>query len=155
MAVSLSDIQEFLGLKQIAIVGVSRKNGAYSRTVFDNLRCAMPHVIPVNPEVDEIEGEQCFRSVSDIYPPPQGAILLVHAGAILGVTRECLRTGVKMVWMRQAGSTSEAHSQAAEECRTAGVKLIEGECPLMFLRGGHWIHHVHASMRKLVGTYPA
>jgi predicted CoA-binding protein len=154
MAASLADIQSFLALKRIAIVGVSRKSGSYSRTVFDDLRRAMQRVIPVNPEVDEIEGEHCFRSVGDLDPAVEGALLLVHAGVILNVARECLRAGVKMIWMRQAASTSEAHRQVAAECRQAGVTLIDGECPLMFLRGGHWIHHVHAGMRKLTGTYP-
>lgn len=154
MASTISDIRSFLALPRIAIVGVSRKEGAYSRTVFEDLRGAMQEVIPVNPEANEIDGEHCFRSVSDIDPAPGGVILLVHAGAILDVARECVLAGVKMLWMRQAESTSEAHRQAAEECRQAGLKVIEGECPLMFLRGGPWIHHLHGGLRKLVGTYP-
>ncbi len=155
MASCLSDIQSFLTLPSIAIVGVSRKEGSYSRTVFHDLRCSIPKVIPVNPEAEEIDGDPCARSVSDLHPVPEGVMLLVHAGAVVDVARECILSGVKMLWMRQGESTSPSHRQAAEECRQAGLKVIEGECPLMFLRGGSWIHHAHAGPRKPVGTDPA
>lgn len=154
MASCLSDIRAFLALPSVAIAGVSRKDGSYSRAVFNDLRCSIPKVIPVNREADEIDGEPCVHSVADLRPASEGVILLVHAGAIVDVARECILAGVKMLWMRQGESASPSHSQAAEECQQAGLKVIEGECPLMFLRGGSWIHHAHAGLRKLVGTYP-
>jgi len=155
MRASRADIERFMALPRIAIVGVSRKEGVYSRIVFKELREAMPEVMPVNPSAEEIDGVPCWFTVNAIHPAPEGAILLVHGGAILETARACVRAGVKMIWMRQGEHASEAHSQAAAECRAAGATVIAGECPLMFLRGGHWIHSLHAGLRKLVHTYPA
>lgn len=155
MTASKANIERFLALPRVAVVGVSRKEGQYSRIVFDELSKAMAEVVPVNPAATEIGGHACAPGVSAMQPPPDGAILLIHAGAILDTARECIRSGVKMVWLRQAESTSEAHSQAVVECHAAGITVITGECPLMFLRGGHWIHRLHAGLRKITGTYPA
>lgn len=155
MTASRANIERFMSLPRVAVVGVSRKQGQYSRIVFEELRKAMADVEPVNPSASEIGGVPCAAGVSALQPPPDGVILLVHAGAILETARECIRAGVKMIWLRQSDSTSEAHSQAVVECHAAGIPVIAGECPLMFLRGGHWIHRLHAGLRKITGTYPA
>lgn len=155
MTASKASIDRFMALPRVAIVGVSRKEGQYSRIVFEELRKAMAEVEPVNPSAAQIAGVPCAESVETMQPPPNGAILLVHAGAILETARQCIRSGVKMVWMRQSEHTSEAHSQAVAECHEAGITVITGECPLLFLRGGHWIHRLHAGLRKITGTYPA
>ena len=155
MTVSKADIDRFLSLPRIALIGVSRKEGQYSRTVFQELRKTVASLTPVNPSAREIDGFSCVASVADVHPSPEGAILLIHAGAVLQTVRDCIRSGVRMIWLRQPESTSEAHRQAAMECRQAGVALIAGECPLMFLKGGHWIHRLHGGLRQLTGTYPA
>jgi predicted CoA-binding protein len=155
MTASRANIERFMALPRVAVVGVSRKEGQYSRIVFEELRKVMAEVEPVNPASSEIGGVPCSPTVAALQPPPDGVILLVHAGAILEIARECIRAGVKMVWLRQSESTSEAHSQAVAECHSAGISVITGECPLMFLRTGHWIHRLHAGLRKITGTYPA
>ena len=154
MTACKADIDRFLSLPHIALIGVSRKQGQYSRTVFQELRKATAALTPVNPNAREIDGAPCSASIADVRPTPGGAILLIHAGAVLQTVRDCIRAGVRMIWLRQAESTSEAHRQAAEECRQAGVVLIAGECPLMFLDGGHWIHRLHGGLRKLTCSCP-
>ena len=70
MTASRANIERFMSLPRVAVVGVSRKQGQYSRIVFEELRKAMTDVEPVNPATTEIGGVPCAASVSALQPPP-------------------------------------------------------------------------------------
>src|ERR1017187_7078098 len=73
---SLALVQDFLGQKRLAVVGVSRKPDDFSRKLFCELRDRGYDVVPVNPEVDEIDGKKCFAHLQDVQPPVDGALLM-------------------------------------------------------------------------------
>jgi hypothetical protein len=50
-----------------------------------------------------------------------------------------------------AGAVSRG---AVEFCRSRGIRVIEGECPFMFLPNAGFPHQFHGFCRKLLGAYP-
>jgi predicted CoA-binding protein len=59
-------IQDFLGQKRFAIVGVSQSPKDFSRTLFREFRDRGYEPVPVNPAASEIEGRPCFKRLQEI-----------------------------------------------------------------------------------------
>lgn len=136
------DIEAFLALKRIAVVGVSRKAASYSRMVFRELRRRGYDVVPVHPEADEIDGMPCAKSLAGIDPPPEAALILTRPDLYNRLAAEARQAGAAAVWFRREGPAVE------------GVAVVSGECPLMWLRGAGWIHRFHRALRRWAGTLP-
>ena len=152
---AMSVIEDFLSQDRIAVVGVSRNPKDFSRTLLRELRTRGYDVIPVNPEMEELEGEPCFAHVQDIQPAPGAAILMTCPEVTQQVVHECAQAGVSKVWMYRAGTTGGSVSEdAIHFCESKGMSVVPGECPLMFLPATGWWHRLHGFVRKITGRYP-
>ena len=147
-------IQDFLGEKRFAIVGVSQSPKDFSRTLFREFRERGYDPVPVNPAAPEIEGQPCFPRVQDIQPPVDGVLLMTSPSVTDAVVRDCAEAGIKRVWMYRAGGRGAVTAAAVEFCESSGISVIPGECPLMFLPGGAWFHRFHGLVKKVAHTYP-
>ena len=150
----LEAIQEFLGQKRLAIVGVSRQPKDFSRALFREFRQRGYEVLPLNPEAREIDGQPCFSRVQDVQPAPDAVLLMTSPGATEKIVHDCAEAGVKRVWMYRAGGKGAVSTEAVEFCKSNGISVVEGECPLMFLPDGAWFHRLHGFIRKIAGSYP-
>jgi len=150
----IQNVRDFLALRRIAVFGASRKRQHYSRMVMKELSACGVAVLPVNPLAAEIGGMRSFGHLTEIQPPPEGALLLVPVHAVVTAVEECLTAGIRHIWIRQADDSAPSFSQAAERARAAGASVVTGECPLMFLPRTAWFHRLHGAVNRLVGTYP-
>ena len=142
-------IDEFLSLKRIAFVGVSRNPRDFSRTLFTELLRRGYDLVPVHPKAAEIEGRPCYAAVSDINPPVEAALVLTPSALAEPVVRDCAAAGVSHVWLHRGVGTGAVSPQAVDFCRTHGIQVVAGECPFMFLPGSGWFHRVHRFFRHL------
>jgi uncharacterized protein len=152
---ALSEIDHFLGLKRLAVVGVSRDPKDFTRKLWQEFAARGYDLVPVHPGASEIDGRPCFARVQDIQPPVEGALLLAPASATDQIVADCAQAGVGAVWMYRAAGQGAVSRNAALFCKSRGIRVVEGECPFMFLPDGMWLHRVHGFCRKLIGTYPA
>ena len=152
---SLQAIHEFLGCRRIAMAGLARDSRHFSRTIFRELRSRGYDVVPVNPNASEIEGVRCYARVCDIDPPVEGALLTTTGAASEAVVRDCADAGVKRVWLYRAAGRGSVTPGAVSLCEQRGISVVPGECIFMFLRDAGWIHALHGTIRKVVGSYPA
>ncbi len=151
---SLNRIQEFLGRKRFAVVGVSRNPKDFTRSLFRDLRRRGYDAVPVNPCVAEVEGVACYPSLAGI-PQPIEAVLLLTKPAVTGeVVKQCCEAGVRQVWMYRATGEGAVSRDAVEFCAAKGIGVIEGECPFMFLEHTGLPHRIHRFCKKLAGRYP-
>jgi predicted CoA-binding protein len=156
MAVStLQAIHDFLACRRIAMAGVARDSRHFSRTIFRDLRSRGYDVVPVNPNAEEIEGLRCYRRVCDIDPPVEAALLTTTGAASEAVVRDCADAGVRRVWFYRAAGRGAVTPGALTFCEQRGISVVPGECIFMFLRNAGWIHSLHRTLRKAVGSYPA
>ena len=51
---------------KIAVAGVSRNPKKFSRVMFNNLRKKGLNLIPINPNVEDLDGEKTYKSVGDL-----------------------------------------------------------------------------------------
>jgi uncharacterized protein len=152
--VSLNTIESFLAQKRIALVGVSRERQNIGATLFEELRRRGHEVFPVNPNAPEMFGQRCFAHVQEIQPPPDAALLLTSPAVTNSVVRDCAKAGIRRIWMYRGGGQGAVSSEAAEFCRTQGIELVPGQCPLMFLHPVRSIHRFHRFLVKITGKYP-
>jgi predicted CoA-binding protein len=150
----LETIRDFLAQKRIAVVGVSRKEKDFNRTVFRDLRKRGYDVVPVNPKASEIDGAPCYGSVHEIMPPVDAALLMTPAGASAAAVRDCVRAGVKRVWLYKAAGAGAVSAEAVDLCEKSGVSLVPGRCPYMFLTPAPFPHNIHGGLLKLFGKWP-
>jgi predicted CoA-binding protein len=152
---AIADIHDFLGRKRIAVVGVSRNAKDFTRLLFREFRLRGYDALPVNPAVSEVDGVSCYRSVAEIAPGAEAALLLTKPEVTESVIEDCLRAGIKSVWFYRATGKGAVSPRASALCREHGIRVVEGECPFMFLPKTGLIHRIHGSCRKLFGRYPS
>src|SRR6266496_4146828 len=100
---SLQIIQDFLGQKRLAVVGVSRQPKDFSLALFRELRKRGYEAVPVNPATEEIDEQPCFARLQAIHPPVDGALLMTSPAVTETVVQGCAEAGIKRVWMYRAG----------------------------------------------------
>src|SRR5512146_851422 len=149
----LADINDFLAQKRLAIIGASRHPQDYTRVVMREFLVRGYEVAPVNPNCPAVEERPCVARVRDIAPAVSAALLFVPAAQMKEVVRECAAAGVRHLWIRQRVDDSDT-AQAIADCRAQGMRVVTGECPLMFLPNVAFFHRFHGMLTKITGRYP-
>jgi len=110
-----------------AVVGCSGDPARDSNRIAGLLQRSGYRIVPVNPQLDEVLGERCYPSLSDI-PPEEGievVDLFRRSDAVAPHVEEAIAIGASAVWM-QLGVTDET---AADRARGAGLKVVMNRCP--------------------------
>jgi len=118
---------DFLAHKRLALVGLSRNPKDFSRYIYNELRGRGYDMVPVNPNLTEIEGAHCFARLQDVQPPVEGALVMTAADQSESVVHDCAEAGINRVWLhRGAGPGAVAffklRSAIGEE--TAGAPVL-------------------------------
>jgi len=111
----------------IAMVGASANSSRPSYFAMKYLKQKGFTVIPVNPGQagQEILGEKVYASLTDIQENVDIVDIFRNSDAALGVTREAIALGAKVVWM-QLGVRNDEAAKLAEE---AGLQVVMNRCP--------------------------
>ncbi len=145
---------DFLVHKRIAVAGVTRAQGSTANMLWQRLRSAGYETFPVNPNADEVEGERCYRSLAAIPGGVDGVLVVTHPDVAPAVVRECATLGIPRVWLHRGPVQGSWSAEAVAECERAGIAVIDGACPLMFLNGGDPPHKVMRWVLGLFGKLP-
>ena len=119
------DIEKILkDSKRIAIVGLSPKTSRDSNKVAQYLLEQGYDVIPVNPGQEQILERTCYKSLEDIPFAFDVANLFINLTRVPPVVEQCIRIGVKTIWM-QLGIV---HNESASKAREAGIEVVMNRC---------------------------
>ena len=154
MPTTIAEIRDFLSLRRIALVGVSRDPKDFSRMLFREMCDKGYDMVPVNPAGNEMEGRRCFGRVQQIQPPVQAVLLMTPPPYTEKVVRDCAEAGIRHVWMHRSGGQGSVSQDAVDFCHEQGIQLVEGLCPFMFLPRTSFFHRLHGLLLKLTGGYP-
>ncbi|MGB7991088.1 MAG: CoA-binding protein [Candidatus Methylophosphatis roskildensis] len=111
-------------VRTIAVVGLSPSPLRPSHGVARALQQFGYKVIPVRPAVDEVLGERAYPTLSDVAEPFDLVDVFRSPEHIAPLVDECLRLGVKAIWL-QDGVVDEA---AARRAADAGVTVVMDRC---------------------------
>lgn len=149
-----TQIEDFLGQKRLAVVGVSRDPKHFTRALYQELQRREYDVVPVNPGVTEIAGQHCYAHVGDVQPAVDGVLVMTKPAVTDQVVRECQAAGICKIWMYRGAGTGAVSPEAVRFCKANGMSVVAGECPFMFLPETPWFHRFHGFCKKLAGSYP-
>ena len=140
-------IQNFIDSKHIGIVGVSRSKMKFGSTAYRTLKQKDYHLYPVNPALETIDGERCYRDVGEL-PGEVDALLITVAPDKAEKIIESLGNGrFRRVWFQRGAD----FSSAAQKARDKGMEVVTGKCILMYAAPVQSIHSFHRFVVKLFG----
>jgi predicted CoA-binding protein len=151
---TMKQVDDFLGLKRIAVVGVSRDPKGFGTVLWQEFRQRRYEAIPVNPVAEEIDGQPCFARVQDIDPPVEGALIMTSAKSTDQVVADCAEAGIKHVWMYGGMAPGAKTKTAVAFCEEHGIDVVAGLCPYMFMEGTPAFHAPHRVWKKITGSFP-
>ncbi|MBA2690797.1 MAG: CoA-binding protein [Burkholderiales bacterium] len=108
----------------IAVVGLSANPQRPSHSVAQYLLANGYQIIPVNPAYNEVLGQKCYASLTDIPQPVDMVDCFRRSTEILPIAEAAIAIGAKTLWM-QIGVVNEA---AAEKARAAGLQVVMDRC---------------------------
>jgi predicted CoA-binding protein len=113
-----------------AIVGATDRPGKYGGIIYRDLKRKGFQVYAVNPYRDDVDGDPCWPSVSELPDKSTMAVLVVPAKRGLEVLEDCARAGVDNVWV-QPGASSPELVKALDE---GGFDYVVEDCVMVKTR---------------------
>jgi len=143
-------INRFLSCSKIAVVGVSRTGKKFGNSAVRELRKKGYTVFPVNPNADEIEGEKCFGNLNQLPEKVDAALVVVPPDESVQVVKDAVFAGIKNIWLQQGSESTEAIGY----CNDNGIKVVYGQCILMFAEPAEFFHRAHRWVNRFTGKLP-
>ena len=143
-------ISEFLAQRKLALIGVSRSSKGFGNAVWKELLAKGYQVFPIHPQASAINGLSAWPSVKELPEQVGGAVLVVPPSVTEGVVREIAEAGIPRIWLQQ-GSESAA---TIAYCKESGIRVVHGQCILMFLEPAAFIHRAHRWILRALGKLP-
>ena len=108
----------------MAVVGLSSNPSRPSHRVAVYLQEQGYRIVPVNPNVTDLQGEPCYPNLAAIPHPVELVDIFRRSEEVLLVIDEAIQIGAKVVWM-QMGVINQAAGNRAEE---TGLDVVMGMC---------------------------
>jgi len=115
-------IKELMEQKKFAVVGATDNPQKYGNQIVKNLKGRGYEVFPVNPKLKEVEGSECYASLSDIPVKVDVVDFVVSPGVTEQILKECKKLGLRRIWL-QPGSESEG---AITYCNENNMQVAYG-----------------------------
>lgn len=122
-------IQEALQEKVWAVIGATAKKDKFGYKIYKCLKEHGYKVYPVNPGVEAIDGEPCYKTLSDLPEVPAVVDFVVPEAVGLKAVEECKSLGVKTLWLQPGADKPSVVAKGKE----AGLEVIEA-CVLVEIR---------------------
>ena len=143
-------IDDFLSIKNIAVVGVSREKGKFGNAIYKELKKKGFNTFGINPNLYEIEGDKCYSCLKDVQQSLEGVVTCLHPSKTASIVMEAKELGINNVWMQQGSESDEA----IKYCQENGMNEIHKECILMFAKPVKSFHSFHKWIWKVLGKLP-
>jgi predicted CoA-binding protein len=121
------ELRSLLGeAKVVAVVGISSKPWRASNEVASYLQRHGYRIVPVNPNEQEVLGEQVYASLLDIPKETHVDVVDVFRRAehTPEVAQDAVAIGARMLWLQEGIVSEEAARIAAD----GGLEVIMGVC---------------------------
>ena len=119
-------IIEFLSLKTVAVIGMSKHSSKAAHYVPKYLLDNGYDITPVNPTADKILEINCYDSVSEINGPIDIIDIFRPSDQISSIIHDCIEKKPKVIWLQEG-----IHDFESEElARKAGILVVFNRCML-------------------------
>ena len=120
------EIRNFLSLKKVAVIGISRSESKAAHFVPKYLAENGFDIIPVNPNSNEILSKKCYKEITEV----EGEIDIVDvfrpSEDVLSFVRDAIKKNPKVIWLQEGIHNEEAENLAREH----GIDVVFNRCML-------------------------
>jgi len=133
---AVASVKHFFRPRSIAVIGASREKGTIGGELFRNLIEADFNgpVYPVNRRATVVQSVAAYDSVLKCPGPVDLAFIVVPAGSVVEVAKECAQKGVRALVVISSGFAETGAEGAALQaelvkvCRDSGMRMIGPNC---------------------------
>ncbi len=144
----LSKYEEFFLNRSFAVVGETKKKG-FPKLTYRALKDWGKKVFPVDPSMEEIEGDKTYPDLKRLPEQVDAVVLEVAKEDTKDWVAQAAETGIENVWIHMQRETPEALALAKEK----GMNVLSGTCAAMYVTEGTTYHSIHKWIMKLIGKY--
>jgi acyl-CoA synthetase (NDP forming) len=121
-------LDSFFAPSSIALIGASRDLEKIPGRLLSMLRKNQypGKLYPINPNYGDIDGLECYPSISDVGQPIDLAVVIIPAKAVLGALEQCVTAGVKNAVIISSGFAEEGGDSAAMQAQIASLARSSG-----------------------------
>jgi uncharacterized protein len=116
--------------RTIAVVGCSPDPDRDSHEIAALLKAKGHKIIPVNPTSEEILGERCFASLTDIPEPVDMVDVFRRPEHVDQIAADSITIGAKILWLQ----LDVINEPAARKAQAAGLTVVMDRCPAIEYR---------------------
>ncbi len=127
-------IAAMLGVKTIAVVGLSADSMKPSHYVSAYMQRAGKRILPVNPLIESVLSEKSYASLRDLPERPDVVNVFRLPGAIPAIVDEMIELGYTNLWIQQ-GILNPA---AAAKAEAHGIRVVMDRCIMVEHRIGSY-----------------
>ena len=121
-----AEIKNFLTLKKVAVIGMSRTESKAAHFVPKYLSENGFDIIPINPNSNEILNRKCYKEITEV----DGEIDIVDvfrpSEDVLPFVKEAIKKNPKVIWFQEGIHNEEAENLAREH----GIDVVFNRCML-------------------------
>ena len=121
-----AEIKNFLTLKKVAVIGMSRTESKAAHFVPKYLSENGFDIIPINPNSNEILNKKCYKEITEV----DGEIDIVDvfrpSEDVLPFVKDAIKKNPKVIWLQEGIHNEEAENLAREH----GNDVVFNRCML-------------------------
>ena len=138
-------IQEIVGAKHIAVVGVSDKK--FGGAIYKTLKKNGYAVHAVNPGRETFDGDPCHSRLASLPDEVKTAVIAVSPDVAEAVVVDAHAAGFTHLWFQQG----KDFSVAIEKANAKGMSVVSKKCILMYAEPVTGIHAIHRLLARIFG----
>jgi len=120
------EIRNFLSLKKVAVIGISRSESKAAHFVPEYLLENGFDIIPVNPNSNEILSKKCYKEITEVEDDIDIVDVFRPSEDVLPFVRDAIKKNPKVIWLQEGIHNEEAENLAREH----GIDVVFNRCML-------------------------
>jgi len=121
-----AEIKNFLTLKKVAVIGMSRTESKAAHLVPKYLSENGFDIIPINPNSNEILNRKCYKEITEVDGEIDIVDIFRPSEDVLPFVKEAIKKNPKVIWLQEGIHNEEAESLAREH----GIDVVFNRCML-------------------------
>ncbi len=143
-----SDYETFFDNECFAVVGDKARQN-FPVLTYRGLKKLGKKVFPIDPSVEEIEGDHAYAALDGLPEKVDAVVLEVPKEDTRDWVAKVADAGINDVWIHMGRETPEAVALAHDK----GINARTGTCAVMYVTPEFSYHSIHKWIMKRIGKY--
>jgi len=140
-------IDNFVGSKRIAVVGMSRSGKKFGNMASKELKSKGYEIFPVHPEAKEIDGMTCYPDLKSLSGKVDGVWISIPPKKVSPVLEEAAQIGLKNIWLQQGAWSAEVQ----QTIDRLNLPVVSKKCIMMYAPPVKSVHKFHRTIKGIFG----